>query len=258
MTQSLNTAVQQAFGSVAAHYAASPVHAEGEDLRRMIKIAGLTGRERVLDAGCGAGHTALALAEDARAVVAYDLTPAMLAEVERLAAERGRRNVVTRQGDVAALPFADGEFDLVVSRYSAHHWPTPVRALREFRRVLRPGGRLLLSDIVAPPEPLLDTWLQTLEVIRDPSHVRDYTREQWCDMLHDARFDPQVMYGWLLPLDFAAWVQRMATPAERVAALADLMAGAPAEVRTAFAMTFRDEVPVQFSIPGALILGRRM
>jgi ubiquinone/menaquinone biosynthesis C-methylase UbiE len=263
MANRLQDTVQTAFSAAAGHYATSAVHAQGEDLRRIVQIAALSGRERVLDAGCGAGHTTLALASHAREVVAYDLTPKMLAEVERLAAARGLTSVIIAAGDVEALPFADGEFDWVVSRYSAHHWPNVPHALREFRRVLKPGGCVLVSDIMAPHAPLLDSWLQTLEIIRDPSHVRDHTREQWCDMLYDARFDPQVMAAWMLPLDFAAWVERMATPQAFVALLADLMAGAPQEVRAAYAMTFHmgahgQRMPDSFSIPGALVLGRRM
>ena len=251
-TATLDQAVQQQFGSVAANYATSPVHAQGADLTRMVELAGLTGVERVLDAGCGAGHTALAFAPGAAHVVAYDLTPAMLAQVERLAAERDLRNVETQQGNVAALPFADGAFDLVVSRYSAHHWAMPNAALREFRRVLKPGGSFILSDIVAPGAPLLDTWLQAIELLRDPSHVRDHSREQWCDMLDDARFDPQVAYGWMLPLDFDSWVQRIGTPPQFVEALRALFDTAPAEVREVFAIGDN----YGFSIPGALVVGK--
>ncbi len=253
-TATLDQAVQQQFGSTAANYATSPVHAQGADLARMVELAGLTGVEHVLDAGCGAGHTALAFAPHAAHVVAYDLTPAMLEQVRRLAAERSLHNVVTEQGSVAALPFADGAFDLVVSRYSAHHWATPLAALREFHRVLKPGGSFILSDIVAPDSPLLDTWLQTIELVRDPSHVRDHTREQWCDMLHDARFDPQVVYGWMQPLEFDAWVQRIGTPPLLVEALRALFDAAPAEARAFFAIG----ADYGLSIPGALVVGRRM
>jgi len=249
----LDQAVQQQFGSTAANYATSLVHAQGEDLARMVELARLSGDEQVLDAGCGAGHTALAFAPHAAHVVAYDLTAAMLEQVERLAAERGLHNVETRQGSVERLPFEDGAFDLVVSRYSAHHWGKPAAALREFHRVLKPGGSFILSDIVAPGTPLLDTWLQTIEVVRDPSHVRDHSREQWCDMLDDARFDPQVVHGWMQPLEFEPWVQRIGTPPLFVKALRALFDAAPTEVRAFFAIG----ADYGFSIPGALVVGKR-
>ncbi len=220
----------------------------------MVVAAGLGGGERILDAGCGAGHTALAFASTALEVVAYDLTPSMLGQVDRLASERGITNVVTRQGDVEDLPFDDSSFDLVVSRYSAHHWPHPVSALQEFHRVLVPDGRFILSDIVAETAPVLDTFLQTIELLRDPSHVRDHSVVQWSNMLRDAGFDAEVIFKWDLPLDFDAWVARIATPQPNINMIKALFDGAPSEVRAA--MSVQDDYT--FTIPGAFLIGRKI
>jgi ubiquinone/menaquinone biosynthesis C-methylase UbiE len=244
----VKVAVQQQFGSVAEQYSTSAVHTSGADLTRMVEIAALKGTEYVLDAGCGAGHTALAFAPHVTQVVAYDLTPSMLEQVERLAGERGIGNVVTRRGDVETLSFEDASFDLVVSRYSAHHWANPLAALREFKRVLKPSGQFILSDIVAFPVPLLDTFLQTIELLRDTSHVRDHSIKQWMEMLHDAGFSAEVSFEWMLPLNFDAWVTRMATPPQNVQMLRTLFDGVSDEVRAAMAV----QPDYTFSIPGAL------
>lgn len=227
----LKESVQVQFGNAAEAYVRSPVHASGEDLARLVQEAALGGTERVLDAGCGAGHTAIAVAPFARSVVAVDLTEAMLEVAARLAAERGLTNLTVRHGDVEALPADDGEFDRVVSRYSAHHWPHPARALAEIRRALKPGGRFVLSDIVSWDDPTLDTWLQTIELLRDPSHVRDHSIAQWHGMLRDAGFTVRTAPEFAVRLDFADWVARIGTPADQVAALQSLFALAPAEVR---------------------------
>jgi ubiquinone/menaquinone biosynthesis C-methylase UbiE len=253
MMQDVKAAVQQQFGNVAANYATSTVHASGEDLNRMVQYANLTGTERVLDAGCGAGHTALAFAPHVTGVVAYDLTPSMLEQVEALAFQRGTTNLTTHRGDVEMLPFEDGAFDLVVSRYSAHHWPHPARALAEFKRVLKPNGQFILSDIVAEADPTLDTFLQAIELLRDPSHVRDHSISQWEAIFREAGFTSEVLYTWQLPLDFEAWVARIATPPANVAILKTLFDGAPSEVRNAMDM----QPNYHFQIPGALIRGRR-
>lgn len=244
--------VQKQFGSVAERYRHSSVHASGEDLKRMVEVARLTGVERVLDAGCGAGHTAVAFAPHVAQVVAYDLTPSMLEQVEQLAAERGVTNVVTHEGDVEHLPFADAEFDLVVSRYSAHHWGSPAAALREFRRVLEPGGRFILSDIVAPDTPVVDSYLQTIEILRDPSHVRDHSAAQWLAMLAVAGFDAEVIFTWRLPLHFGDWVARMETPEPNVTMIKNLFNIAPGEVRAAFEVQ-----EGTFTLDGALVLATK-
>lgn len=253
ITTDIKSAVRKQFNQVAAAYSVSSVHARGVDLPEMVAAAGLNGRERVLDAGCGTGHTALTFAPHVAEVVAVDFTEGMLAQGRKLAAERGLDNIDFRLGDVEALPFAEGEFDLVVSRYSAHHWPHPQRALAEFGRVLRPSGRLILADIVSYDDFTLDTFLQTLELLRDSSHVRDHTAAQWLTLCAEARFQAAVVFTWDVWLNFADWVARMATPALNVQMLRALFDGAPQEVRAAFKV----EADHSFTLQGALIRGSR-
>jgi ubiquinone/menaquinone biosynthesis C-methylase UbiE len=233
----IKAAVEQQFSQVAANYRVSEVHTSGAELEKMIQMAGFQGHERVLDAGCGPGHAALALAAHVAQVAAVDLAEAMLEQGRQLAAARGVTNVEFRQADVERLPFEDETFDLVVSRYSAHHWPAPQSALREFRRVLRSNGQargqFLLADVVSFDDFTADSHLQAMELLRDPSHVRDHTPGQWMTMLTVAGFQAELAYTWNLRLDFASWVRRMATPPAAVAMLKTLLANAPAEVRAA-------------------------
>lgn len=246
----IKSAVEQQFSPVAESYSTSAVHAQGADLGVMVDIVRLTGSEMVLDAGCGAGHTALAFAPHVSHVTALDLSLPMLAQVERLAAERGLTNVTTRQGDVEQIPFPDASFDLIVSRYSAHHWPQPQAALAEFHRVLRPSGRLLLDDVVSFDAPALDTFLQTIELLRDPSHVRDHSPAQWLAMLTAAGFAGEVAHTWDIFLAFESWYTRMATPDLNVAMIRSLFAGAAPEVRAALKVQENND----FTIPGALFV----
>ncbi len=249
----IKQSVQDQFRQAAENYRKSAVHAAGEDLQRIAQLVQAQPAAHALDAGCGAGHTAAAIAPYAGQVTAFDLTDTMLEQVNRLAAERGLTNITTRQGDVETLPFDDATFDLVVSRYSAHHWPHPATALQEIARVLQPGGRFILSDIVAADDPAQDTFLQTLELLRDPSHVRDHSIPQWQAMFVGAGFACEVVYMWLLPLAFDDWVRRIGTPPVHVAALKALYEGAAAEIREAFQI----QPDYTFSIPGALLVGTR-
>ena len=247
----IKESVEKQFSPVAANYATSAVHVGGPDLVAMLGAVDLSGAERVLDAGAGAGHTALAFAPRVAEVVALDLTEAMLAQGRRLARERGLSNITFQRGDVERLPFPDASFDLVTSRYSAHHYPHPHAALREFARVLKPGGIFLLVDVVAPDQPAQDTFLNAIELLRDPSHVRDHTVAQWLSMCAAAGLAAEELGGWPLRLEFESWVARMNTPFLAITQIRALIDGAPREVRAALAI----EEGYSFSVPTALVRG---
>jgi SAM-dependent methyltransferase len=110
-----------------------------------------------------------------RRAIGIDVTPAMLEQAQRLAAEKGLANVEWRQGDVNSLPFEDGSFTIVVTRFSVHHFPHPAAVLREMARVCAPGGRLVVVDMYASEDPAKAAEFNRLERLRDPSHMRSLT-----------------------------------------------------------------------------------
>lgn len=232
--------VAQQFGNTASAYLTSAVHAQGADLAALRDIAAhLTGSARrpvVLDLGCGAGHASFAVAPVAQSVTAFDLSPEMLAVVAGAAHARGLEQIVTQQGNVASLPFADASFCMVMTRFSAHHWFDVPAALREVQRVLKPGGVFVVIDITAPELPLHDTTLQAVELLRDGSHVRDYRASEWLRMFEEADFAGERLGDWKLEMQFDAWTARMRTPADRMAAIRSLLRGAPQETRDYFAV----------------------
>jgi ubiquinone/menaquinone biosynthesis C-methylase UbiE len=231
-----DTLVNAQFGTRAAAYVASAVHAQGEDLRELAALVAGANAARVLDLGCGGGHVAFAVAPHVAEVVAYDLSAEMLAAVAAEAAARGLGNVTTERGSVEALPFADGTFDAVVTRFSAHHWYDAPAGLREARRVLRTGGTAAFVDVVSPDAVALDTFLQSVELLRDPSHVRDYRVAEWRAMLDAAGFTVTRATERRLRMEFASWIARMQTPPVRRDAIRSLQANASAAVATHFAI----------------------
>jgi ubiquinone/menaquinone biosynthesis C-methylase UbiE len=227
------------FGSRAEAYLTSAVHARGPDLDALVGLMKGQGRARVLDLGCGGGHVTFNVAPHVREVVAYDLSPAMLGVVERAAGERGLSNVTTCEGVVEHLPFENGRFDVVLSRFSAHHWSDLDAALREAARVLVPGGMFAVVDSVSPGVPLLDTYFQSLELLRDCSHVRNYSRPEWLAAIARAGLLPSKVTSFRLPLDFKSWVERMDTPKPQVAAIRALQTSVSA-VATGYYETASD------------------
>ena len=102
----------------------------------------------VLDVGCGTGFGTQGLLEHVDTVYALDQSPHQLAHAYRKFGKRGP--VRFHLGDAERLPFATDTFDVVWSSGSIEYWPQPVRTLREFRRVLKPDGQVL---VVGPNEP---------------------------------------------------------------------------------------------------------
>jgi ubiquinone/menaquinone biosynthesis C-methylase UbiE len=232
---STNDSVKEQFGAVAAAYASSSYHSAGPDLAALVEVAKLTGRERVLDMGSGAGHTAIAVARHVAEVTGIDVTPEMVGVATSLAQQRGIANATFQLGDVAALPFEDGSFDLVTSRVSAHHYADPARALAEAFRVLRRGGQFILIDTVSPEDPALDTFYNCFEVLRDSSHVRNWRGSEWLRMLAAAGFaEGAMLQRFAVAVDGQDWVTRMRTPPLKVETLRLLFAEAAPAQRAAF------------------------
>ncbi len=229
--------VHSQFDPQAQAYLTSAVHAQGPDLEyARAQVAARVPASGVgLDVGSGAGHLAFVVAAQLARTVALDPSHSMLATVASAAATRGIRALETHLGHAAALPFAAGSFDLVCTRYSAHHWTNLSDALLDMYRVLKPAGQLLVIDVIGEQDPLVDTHLQAIELLRDPSHVRDRSCAQWRSALSAARFDILDERSWPLRLDFAAWITRMRTPEVHVAALRALQVCAPLEVKNALA-----------------------
>jgi len=226
--------VTKQFGRVAQAYLSSTVHSQGADLLAVADKLKATSEAKVLDLGCGAGHLSFAVAPQVESVVAYDLSAEMIEVVSNEAQRRDIRNISTRQGPAEELPFEDATFDWVCTRYSAHHWTGIRRAIGEVRRILKPGGSLVVIDTCAPASFLLDTHLQTIELLRDSSHVRNYTLDEWKSMLAEEGLQLRAHSFWKLPLDFTAWVGRMKTPAIYAEAIRSLLQSSPQEVRDYF------------------------
>lgn len=143
---------------------------------RMIVAAATPGPgDTVLDVACGGGIIVCAFAPEVKHATGIDMTPAMLDRARQLAAEKGLANVSWDQGDVGSLPYADGAFDIVVTRFSMHHFLDPIGMLREMVRVCAPGGRVVVVDMYASENPAKATEWNRLEKLRDPSHVRCLT-----------------------------------------------------------------------------------
>ena len=160
----------------------------------------------------------------------------MLDAVARTAVERGLSNISVQQAAAEQLPFQDASFDVVLCRFTAHHWHDMEAGLREARRVLKPSGRAVFIDSTAPADRVLDTHLQAIELLRDMSHVRNYSVAEWAAALQQSGFAIASVTARKLRLDFAVVTARSQTPANHAGAMRSLQAGAPSCVQEHFAI----------------------
>jgi SAM-dependent methyltransferase len=165
-------------------YAESDAHRAGEDLELLVEWA--RGARTALDVATGGGHVARRLREEGLEVVSCDPAPGM------------RPDVVCRAED---LPFRDSSFDVVACRTAAHHFSDVGAAVMEMARVS--SALVLIVDTVN-----MGVAAEEAEALRDPSHVRNYTEEEWRAIVASAGLDVEEIRFTANTFDFAAWLER--------------------------------------------------
>lgn len=185
MSSNAAKAIDQ-FSPRAREYVESIDHAEGPDLELVRRVLSGMRYQHALDIATGGGHCALAVAPYSDRVTATDVTPRMIEAAREFFAENEATNIEVVEADAHALPFGDGHFDLVTCRIAPHHFEDPAQFVREAARVLRPGGKFLLIDNIAPEDERFDAFINWLESARDPSHVRSLKVSQWRELVESA------------------------------------------------------------------------
>ncbi len=228
--------VQTQFGSSAAAYVASAGHAGGHDLETLVDWGRARRPRHVLDVATGGGHTALAFAGLAARVVAVDVTEPMLQAAHAFIAARvaASSTVAFVAGNVDALPFREGAFDVVTCRIAAHHFADPALAMRQIARVLVPGGSLLLQDILGSDDAEANAFITEVERRRDPSHVRAYRRAEWNALLRGAGLTVMDEATISKTRPWQEWTGRMRMTPRAQRDLEDFVRAAPERMRAAF------------------------
>ncbi|MGR6035704.1 MAG: class I SAM-dependent methyltransferase [Candidatus Nitrosoglobus sp.] len=159
------------FSQQAVPFAELPGHSQS--IQMLIEMSGVSSTDTVLDVACGPGLVACEFAPYAKHVTGIDITPRMIEQAKERQQEKSLNNLTWQVGDVLPLPFPDSQFSIVLTRYTFHHFLNPKAVLSEMVRVCKPGGKIMIADVVQSPEKA-DAYDQ-LEKLRDPSHVHALT-----------------------------------------------------------------------------------
>lgn len=182
MDESIKEKVKEVFGKNADKYRTSDIHAKGDDLPLLAEWLEPHNTWTVLDIATGGGHVSKALAPHVKSVFSTDLTEKMLENTANFL-DTLFENISYVIADAEALPFLKNRFDAVVCRIAPHHFPNPEKFVQEAARVLKPGGRFVLIDNVAPEDPKLAEFMNKTEKLRDNSHVRCLSKLEWSSLL---------------------------------------------------------------------------
>jgi SAM-dependent methyltransferase len=192
--------VSDVWGERAQLYVESDAHRAGDDLELVVGWA--RGARTALDVATGGGHVARRLREAGVQVVSADPAPGM------------QPDVICRAED---LPFADGAFDLVVSRIAPHHFADIGAALEEMARVA--GGLVVVEDTLYVSEEV-----EEAEKLRDPTHVRSYSEDEWRALLEDAGLEVEQVETFEKRHPLEQWLDRSGTPDDERPRVKELLA----------------------------------
>ncbi len=239
--------VSRQFGKNAHNYATSAGHARGSDLAMVVDQLKAEESMTVLDVATGAGHTACAVAPLVKHVVAVDLASEMVAETKGLASAKALDNVDALVMDVEALAFADESFDAVTCRIAPHHFLDIEKAVSEIARVIKQGGVFVLEDSISPASSRLDRFINEVETLRDPTHVRSYTKAQWKDMLESAGFRVEMTRKYRKTHNIAQWMDMAGLDAEGKQKVLAYFRGASTKAVRHYQVTFEGDLPVSYT-----------
>ena len=194
------------FTRQAAQFAQSATARNEDLLCTILRMAEPQPHDSMLDVASGPGMLACAFAPHVRHATGIDLTPAMLDQARTAQHKQGLANLSWDCGDVTALPYRDGSFDIVTCRYAFHHFPDPLAVLKEMRRVCAPGGRVVVID--SAPSAEKAAAFNAMEKLRDPSHTQALPPEELAALYRNASLPAPRIEHFRLALDLPSFLAR--------------------------------------------------
>lgn len=184
-----------------------------EYLDYIIKKTDVKKTDCVLEVAAGTCVCGRSLASGVTSVTCLDATPEMLIVGKRAAEDKKISNISFVEGIAEQLPFAEGVFDIVMTRLTFHHFTEMRKPFEEMNRVLKAGGKLVIIDMEAAKKELreIEDYIETL---RDNSHVKNRSKDEFLSLYKEYGYEMLVTESAQIPVELSAWMNLTKTQTE--------------------------------------------
>ncbi len=215
--------IKESFAKQAENFENSSMNFSNEEyLAYTVRKMGLCHKDIVLEVASGTCVNGRAIAPYVDKVICLDLTPEMLEVGRQKAEEQKLGNMIFVLGNAYEIPFLNNYFDVVFSRFAFHHFTDTKKAFDEMKRVLKPGGKLVIIDMIAVDE-LLRKQRDYYETLRDMSHVRNLSRQEITALYQDAGLNIILQETTDIEVSLNSWLELTKTPEDNRKKILDAM-----------------------------------
>lgn len=205
-------AIHKSFEAQADRFDSNKYHLSKQEYQEyMIAKTAPSPTDNILEVAAGTCICGRAFAPHVGHVTCLDTTSAMLEVGKRECEKANICNITLVKGIAEELPFLDNSFDIVISRLAFHHFVNGKEIFKEMNRVLKPGGKLVLVDMVAGNESLREE-VDRIEKLRDPSHVRDLSLFEMQDLYLQNHMTFTLQEQVDIPVSLEGWMNLTGTP----------------------------------------------
>ena len=217
----IDAKIVKQFNKTAESYSKDIIFSQGIDLEIILTEVNADHKMTVLDVATGAGHVAMKIAPFVKSVNAIDITPKMIEILKQNIQYKNIKNIVAEIMPADNLEFKEDTFDVITCRFATHHFTNVKKFLSEIKRVLKPNGKLILVDIIAPETKSMNNFVNHINKLRDNSHVKQCSEAEWESIFVELNFNILNKQNNPLTHDLDSWFARAKTSNENMEKIVD-------------------------------------